>query len=276
MHPNREKVLFTRVELEDKNTSNRGQIMIRLLLLSILVAVAPLALQSVAMAEEDNSQPMVEEWVVSAKVGSETEFMDALKTHVEWRRENKDPWSWNLYTPQTGKMNTRVLIRSTAHEYLSIASYGESEFNQKAARHWNETVASYAGVSTRRLRFQTPVSYWPDETYDYLLILQVDAKPDASATLLEAAKELHDIARESELEGAGVGGLEYTWAGGGPAYQYVEGHKDWASTSPGSPLAFELSKLVIEKLGEDKADETYEAAQIWHNPSMQIYRRLDW
>lgn len=248
--------------------------MIRISLLNILIAVSPLVLPGVAMAEEDKSQPMVEEWVVSAKVGSETEFMDALRSHVDWRRENKDPWNWNLYTPQTGKMDTRVLIRSTGHEYVNIASYGESEFSQKAARHWDETVAPYAGVSTRHLRFQTPVSYWPDETYDYLLILQVDAKPDANATLLKAAMELDDIVRGADLEA--VGGLEYTWAGGGPAFQYVEGHKDWASTSPGSPLAVKISNLVIEKLGEERANATYEAAQILHNPSMQIYKRLDW
>jgi hypothetical protein len=248
--------------------------MTRILLSSILIAVSPLALQSVVMAEEDKSQPMVEEWVISANVGAETEFMNALKTHVAWRRENKDPWNWNLYTPQTGEMNTRVLIRSTGHEYASIASYGESEFSQKAARHWNETVAPYADVATRYLRFQTPVSYWPDDTYDYLLVLQVDAKPDTNATLLKAAMLLHGIVREAELEA--VGGLEYTWAGGGPAFQYVEGYSDWASTSPGSPLATRMNDLVVEKLGEEKANATYEAAQILHNPSLQIYKRLDW
>jgi len=248
--------------------------MVRILLFSILISVSQLALQGVTMAEEDMSLPMVAEWVIPAKAGFQKEFMDALKAHVVWRRDNKDPWTWNLYTQQTGRTDAGVLARSSGHTYVDISTYSESEFGQKAARHWEETVAPYTDVSTRYLRFQTPMSYWPDETYDYLLILQVDAKPDGDATLLKAAKVLDDIVREAELKTAG--GLEYTWSGGGPSYQYVEGYKDWASTSPGSPLATETNELIVEKLGEDKANATYMAAQILHNSSMKIYKRLAW
>jgi hypothetical protein len=266
-------MLSTRIERIDNNMTRGSQIMIRILLLSICIAVSPLVLPGVAIAEEDQSFPMVEEWVISAKAGSEDEFMDALKAHATWRRDNGDPWTWNIYTPQTGRMDTGVLIRSTDHSYSDIATYGASEFNQKAVRHWDETVAPYTGVATRYLRFQTPVRYWPDENYDYLLISQIDSKPDSSASLIKAAAVLHDIVREAGLES--VGGLEYTWAGGGPAYQYVDAYKDWESTSPGSPLATEMNKLIVEKLGEEKANTTYEAAHIYHTSEMRIYKRLE-
>ena len=75
--------------------------MFRNIWLTVSIVASMLALQGLAVAEEDDALPIVEEWSISAKVGSESAFMDALKAHVIWRRDNDDPWTWNLYTPQT-------------------------------------------------------------------------------------------------------------------------------------------------------------------------------
>lgn len=247
--------------------------MFRTIWLPLLAVFCVSAPQSPAAAEEDSALLVTEEWSIPAKVGFSSEFMAALREHAIWRRDNGDPWTWEFYTSQAGREDAGVLLRSTNHKYAD-AAYVHSEFNKKAGKHWEETVAPYAGVGTRHLRFQTPVRYWPDGTYDYLLVSQVDVESDSAATLMKAAATLTDIVREAGLEV--VYGLEYTWAGGGPAYQYVEGYKDWASTSPGSPLATKQHKVIVEKLGEEEANATYEAAQMLHTPKMKIYKRLDW
>lgn len=243
---------------------------------SVALGVCLLALHGSAVAEEDNTFPVVEEWIISAKAGSESEFMAALKTHVIWRREHHDPWAWDLYTPQTGRFDTRVLIRSGGHKYQEIGTYAESEFNQMAGQHWDKTVAPYSGVATRYLRFQTDAGYWPDGKYDYLLIWQVDRNPDAEGrrSMYTATKTLYDILREAGVEA--VHGLEYTWAGGGPSFQHVEGYQDWASTSPASSLTTKSDNAIVAKLGREKADEMYQAAGLVSTASMTIYRRLDW
>lgn len=241
------------------------------LLMSAVLCV--LALQSPSSAEEDTAFLVTEEWSIPAKPGYTSEFMNALRAHAVWRHDNGDPWVWEFYSSQTGREDAGVLMRSIDHKYADVA-YVHSEFNQKAGKHWEETVAPYAGVGTRYLRFQTNARYWPEGTYDYLLISQVDAEPDSASTLVKAAAILTGIVREAGLDVAF--GLEYTWAGGGRAYQYVDGYKDWASTSPGSPLAAEQNRLIMEKLGEEEANATYEAAHYRHTSEMKIYKRLDW
>jgi len=106
------------------------------------------------------------------------------------------------------------------------------------------------------------------------LISPLDVEQDLREDLVKAAVVLNDIVREAGLESAG--GLEYTWSCGRPAFQYVEGRKDWASTSPGSPLADEMYAVILEKLGEEKTKATYEAAHAYHNSNMKIYKRLEW
>lgn len=247
--------------------------MLRTTWLLILTVFCVLAPQSPVAAEEDMALLVTEEWSIPAKVGYSSEFMDALREHAIWRRDNEDPWTWKFYSSQAGKEDAGVLMRSSDHEYADVA-YVHSEFNKKAGKHWEETVAPYAGVGTRYIRFQTPVRNWPEGSYDYLLISQIDVESDSATNLVKSAKILYDIVREAGLET--VYGLEYTWAGGGPSYQYVEGYKDWASTSPGSPLAAEQNKVIVEKLGEEKANATYEAAKMFHTSKMKIYKRLDW
>lgn len=243
---------------------------------AVAIGVCLLALNGPALAEEDSSFPVVEEWIISAKAGSESEFMAALKAHVIWRRENHDPWTWDLYGPETGRMDAGILIRSTGHKYSELGAYAESDFNQMAGRHWDETVAPYSGVATRYLRFQTDAGNWPDGKYDYLLIWHVDIDRSGGdrGAVYKATKELYDILREAGVEA--VHGLEFTWAGGGAPFQHIDGYKDWASTSPGASLAKESDSAIAKKLGREKADEMYQAAGLFAPPSMKIYRRLAW
>ena len=248
--------------------------MFRTVWLPISIVFSVLVLQSLAVAEEDKAFPIVEEWSIPAKAGYTTEFMIALKEHAIWRRDNGDPWHWEYYSSQTGREDAGVLVRSADHEYGDLDTYTDSEFSAKAAKHWDEVVAPYAGVGTRYLRFQTPATYWPDENYTYLLIMPVEAERNSLKDLTEAAIVLNGIIREAGIESAG--GLEYTWSGGGHAFQYVEGKKDWASTSPGSPLAVETHAAIVEKLGEEETEATYEAAHAYHNSNMRIYKRLEW
>ena len=123
-----------------------------LLLLAVLCVSAP---QSPVAAEEDMALLVTEEWSIPAKVGYSSEFMDALREHAIWRRDNGDPWTWKFYSSQAGKEDAGVLMRSSDHEYADVA-YVHSEFNKKAGKHWEETVAPYAGVGTSTLGSKLP------------------------------------------------------------------------------------------------------------------------
>lgn len=69
-------------------------------------------------------------YVLTPKPGMEAQFVAALRAHAEWRKANRDPWTWAIYTPVTGELGTYV-VRSGRHTWAELDAY-EQGFGTKA------------------------------------------------------------------------------------------------------------------------------------------------
>jgi len=143
--------------------------------------------------------PLDKVWTIIPKPGMEVQFEKAFAAHVQWRRDNKDPWSWEVYTEADGPEVGARFARSGNHTWADFDAYEDSDFAKKADEQWNTTVAPYVAATRSSMSEYLPaISHWPDDAPDYQLF-QLNTyrlKPGAEARYLTAtgaiAKALMD------------------------------------------------------------------------------------
>ena len=108
------------------------------LLLGLLAAFW-LSLISQSLFAQANNLAKI--YFVNVKSGHDTEFVAALKEHVEWRKQAGDPWTWLVYQIVNGKNLGDFVIRSSGHSWADLDSY--EEFLAKGAVEFNKNVGPH-------------------------------------------------------------------------------------------------------------------------------------
>jgi hypothetical protein len=160
-----------------------------------------LMVNAVVMAADTAPAPgqLHKVWAFMPKSGSQVEFEKAFAAHVQWRRDNKDPWTWQVYVEVDGPNAGLHYARSGNHHWSDFDDYDASEFATKANAHWNTTVAPHlAKISSWMGEDQAAISHWPEDAPDYQLfqLYTYRLKPghmqrfmDATTSIVEALKE---------------------------------------------------------------------------------------
>src|SRR3990172_10115283 len=92
-------------------------------------------------AEPPAGGPLDKVWTIVPKKGSEVKFDKAFAEHVQWRRDHKDPWTWEVYVESDGPETGAYFARSGNHNWADFDAYDASDFAAKADVQWNATVA---------------------------------------------------------------------------------------------------------------------------------------
>ena len=148
-------------------------------ILSALTVTLSLSV-STAVADSHEAGTLAKVWSITPKAGMTEEFEKALGAHVQWRRDNKDPWHWNVYVEVDGHDVGTYYARSGGHHYPDFDDY--EAFGEKASDHWNDTVQPYvANVRSSMSRELPDMGQWEGNTSDYNLfkVFSIDLKPGA-------------------------------------------------------------------------------------------------
>ncbi|MCG8605518.1 hypothetical protein MJD09_11035 [bacterium] len=91
-------------------------------ILALLLAFSLCLTISSALAQPNNLAKM---YHVKVKAGYGAQFETALKQHVEWRKAEGDPWTWNVYQVANGMNLGDFIFRSGDHTWADMDSYAE-------------------------------------------------------------------------------------------------------------------------------------------------------
>ena len=223
----------------------------------ILVATAFVATSALADGHEEPSL-LTQHYTLKAKPGHYGQLMAALKAHTEWRKENGDPWAWELYSPQTGGRLDEVDIRSSGHHWADLDAYNGSEFQRNAGAHYLETVAPHvADIYTVIDAWDPEISAWPEGGPDYKLfdLSHYWLKPGHYQQWRAAVKKIHDILQAAEWPET-YGFTRLVSGGSVPQVTLVLPRTSWADMEEPEPSAQDVTR---EALGEEESNKLWAA-----------------
>jgi hypothetical protein len=104
---------------------------------SVLTAAAIALTVGSALAQANN---LTRSYVVTAKPGMAAQLAAAIREHAQWRKANHDPWTWGVYTPETGADLGTFFIRSGNHTWADFDAYDKG-FGPQGQVQWAANVA---------------------------------------------------------------------------------------------------------------------------------------
>lgn len=227
------------------------------LIKSFLILVATAFVTSSALADgHEMPGPLTQHYTLKPKPGHFGQLMAALKAHTEWRKENGDPWSWNVYGVATGYRLGEVDIRSSGHHWADFDAYFGSEFDQQATAHYFETVAPHVADSHAMIDEWDPeISAWSEGGPDYKLFALTHywLKPGHYGKWRAAVKKIHEALQANDWPEA-YGFVSLVSGGTVPQVTLVLPRTGWADMEDPEKLPQEVTK---EALGEEESDKIW-------------------
>src|SRR5919204_4038521 len=90
-------------------------------LVLITVMIAAVSVPQVGAQATSGSQQagdtIVQVIAGTAKPGSEAQYIEARKRHVEWHRSKNDAWAWHAYDVITGESTGLIVTVSSPHKW---------------------------------------------------------------------------------------------------------------------------------------------------------------
>lgn len=199
------------------------------------------------------------------KTGHGAEFEAALQKHVEWRKQQGDPWTWMVYQVVNGENLGDFYIRSGDHSWGDFDAYGE--FSAKGAMEFNKTVTPHTDAIKGTISaVDMENSLWPEDasTVNLLSVTLFHLKPGQGPVFNQAVTQAVKVIKEHNrpvhfgFENM-INGLN---AG---AVALIEPHENWASMQGPEE---DLGAFMMRVMGQEEAmklfqqfDSTYDRAE---------------
>lgn len=200
------------------------------LLLAALTGSLAFAAGKSEAAEKDDQ--VVTIYNLDIKEGMADQFESALATHVAWRKQHDDPWTWHVYQHVNGPKLGHYTIRSGTHGWSDIDEY--QEFSAKASDHFSKTVGPFVeNMHSVIARMNTEVAHEPKKPTDYKLVelTEMNVKPGKMEQFEQSVAKFHKAAREAERPGYYSLAMAAVGAQGQTVYM-TEPRKRWADFQP--------------------------------------------
>jgi len=223
-------------------------------LVSPILFILALALLPVATQGQTISQM----WEFTPKAGSGTAFAEALKAHIEYRKSQGDPWTWEVYEEEVGPNPGKFYVGSWDHSWSDLDAYDAWGAGGEAGAHFQATAAPLLEDMTTYITQDGPINRYPDDpnwsptlvnvTVFHLLPGKQMAFQDAIMKVDEAIKNSSmPFYYSSSLLAAGDSGPAFSVAGFG---------ENWADFADPDPS---MEQVMTDMYGEDEAMEIFTA-----------------
>ena len=218
-----------------------------------LLTAATLILSPLAtFAEDAQPESIAKLWTFIPKSGDEVGFMKAFAEHVQWRRDNKDPWHWNVYVQVDGPEVGAYYARSENHSWADFDAYDASPFEAKASEHWNKTVAPHLdAIHSSITKWLPKISNWPEDAPNYNLfqLQAMQLKPGQMVAYTQAVGAVAEALKTAKWP-YHWGFDEMVSGGAEPSVTLVLPSMKWADMAEPTPNFFDT---LVSGLGEEKA-----------------------
>ena len=215
------------------------------------LVVCPMA----ALAQDPQPESIAKIWTFIPKNGDQAGFEKAFAEHVQWRRDNKDPWHWDVYVQVDGPEVGAYYARSGNHSWADFDAYDASEFVAKASDHWTRTVSPHLDdIHSSITRWLPALSNWPDDApiYNLFQLQHIQIKPGHMRAYTQAVGTIADALKQAKWPYHW--GLDAMMSGGeGPSVTLVLPSMKWADMAEPKPNFYDTMAGVI---GEEKAAKT--------------------
>jgi hypothetical protein len=96
-------------------------------------------------AAQGQTEDIRQAYIHTVPLGMVAQFEEAVKQHVQWRKQNNDPWEWTWYQVVNGDGlgGIRYMVRSGNHRWADLDVRYAWDDRVGAGRHFASTVGPY-------------------------------------------------------------------------------------------------------------------------------------
>ena len=219
--------------------------------LATALLLCVVALPATAQGQTENIR---QAYIHTVPLGMIAQFEEAVKQHVQWRKQNNDPWEWTWYQVVNGDGlgGIRYLVRSGNHRWADLDVRYAWEDRVGAGRHFASTVGPYVESEDSSIAQLDDALSRPLDDYSAITLFAVT---EFDVRLPGQFREA--ITRIGEGLDRGNWERSYQWlietyGGGTTDATLVIPAENWAGLAP---PAKPLPMLLAEVYGEQEANE---------------------
>ncbi len=194
-------------------------------------------------------------YTVTPNSGNPAAFEAAFKAHIEWRKANGDPWTWEVYDVATGEFGA-YYIRSGDHSWADMDEYESGDFNAAANAHWMSTVQpTVESISSAISTMNEDIVRLPDDVTALSLfqVTEFHLKSGHEQEFVAGIQKFHEVIVGEDIPFYYV--MSTLVSGGtGPMMTLVGLSNNWAGFASADGDAA-MGAAMVEKYGAEEAAE---------------------
>lgn len=204
-----------------------------------------------AMDVRAQEQDLAVMYEMVPEVSEPAEFEQALAEHARWRRDQGDPWTWDIYQVVTGDNLGTFYARAPQRAWADLDAY-DAGFGPRGAEHFNRTVGPHLRDLTSIItRGRPDVSSLPEDPSQMQLfsVIVYRLKPGTMQEFWEVVGRFHEAIVRAEVP-VHYGFDSVVAGGSGPEVHLVVMHPDWADFREPEP---NVGQALRDAYGEEEA-----------------------
>ncbi len=192
-----------------------------------------------AAAAQEMPGTLADFWSFWPKAGHEAQFEAAVKSHLAWRKQAGEGWTWEAYQPVVGTDLTHFIYRSGDHHWADFDAQQAWEEAKKAGEAFNRDVAPHVERYEHTLdEADYAVSHWVENPdYRYFMVQAHKLRAGGSGAIRAAASEIHKSLQAGGWTGNYAISREI---GGAGAFMLVFPYKSYAEMEDPKPGFMEV------------------------------------
>jgi hypothetical protein len=232
---------------------------------SILVSLAGIAalmlpLSLIAQDEEAEAPaPLSDVWVVVVKPGMETQFNEAMATHIQFRKDAGESRSWQAFRVAVGHNITPIQFRSCCFNWADLDDYEAADTEMGLSENFQATVGQYVEHYHHYLeQSDWENSHWPETgtSGPYYGVTSWTNKQGRGPASGEAKEKLSQLGVTSGWANDDNNWLWLSRIGGDSMTAVVSSYANYAEMEDSDPTFFEA---IVEEVGEEEAGALFGA-----------------
>jgi hypothetical protein len=216
---------------------------------SIITLICIFLMSTATYAEDKKPTLLADVWSITPNSGQESEFYVALKEHIKFRTEKKDPREWNIYNQVVGDDLDTYVIRACCFEWAAQDAYIEWGKSAGTGEHFNKTVGPYVAHASHNFSIlDQKNSNWSDDTVaNYVGVSHYQLKNGSNDKFYDAVKSITKILKDNNWPRSWA--FSYPVVGQSNRMTIATPFKNYADMAP---LEVSISKFLSDHLKSEK------------------------
>jgi hypothetical protein len=203
-----------------------------------------------------NANNLCRVYFVKPKPGAEQQLEAGRKKHMQFHRSQKDTWTWNTWSIETGDNTGSYVTSSCGHAWKDFDEWEKRMGKIDAADATANMAAYQQGSSNGFYLYRADLSLGPPNqapapmTAVTIYVLHPGTAPD----FIAAIKKINDALSKQPDWPKTSGWLQLVNGGEGPTFVLLSARQNWADFTP---LQKSVPDVLNEVYGKEAADQIF-------------------